>query len=167
MGADATAAPVRRNTLGGAPVSSLTISESPATVNVAVSVCVTPTLGRVTVSINWLPSIRYWPSTASAWARSNLPSASNRNVWTTPFGSGASARHAPTSDCGEVWAPMELLEINARVVIPISDRVFIGDITVWLCGWWSLSFVREMLEKDDLTGSGETKPVNVPGTVRA
>jgi len=62
---------------------------------------------------------------------------------------------------------MELLEINARVVIPISDRVFIGDITVWLCGWWSLSFVREMLEKDDLTGSGETKPVNVPGTVRA
>jgi hypothetical protein len=62
---------------------------------------------------------------------------------------------------------VELLEINARAAIPISDKVFIGDITVWLCGWRGLSFVGEMLEKDDLTGSGETKVATVPGTVRA
>src|SRR6185437_12742170 len=57
---------------------------------------------------------------------------------------------------------MELLEINARAAIPISDKVFIGDITMWRCGWRSLSFVGEMLEKDDLTGFGETKPLQCP-----
>jgi hypothetical protein len=42
------------------------------------------------------------------------------------------------SDWDEVWASMELLEINARAAIPISHKFFISDITVWLCGWWSL-----------------------------